>query len=197
MDHSARANCWKWRFSATVAIDPKEIAQLLAFAVLRDGQADALIAFLSLFRALMSRYRKALMIDRSPAKKQALGEAFLELKICDCPLHIYRNLRKKIGVKSKICPAFWAAIRDGSHADCENSLTVLQTIQKELLASEMKGYDTFLADIIKEWDNWTTSRISVITNVRRTAGSKDYSQESRNSTITNSKLIPFFRIRFV
>jgi hypothetical protein len=169
LDDTFCTNFFKMPLSGIVTVDPMNATQIVAFALLRDGSADALTPFLGFVREYMNDGQpRAFMIDRALAERLAISAVFPEAHICFCLMHIFRNLQQKCGRDHILVRQFWPAMRGTDEQQRQFHDLLAVTYVNSRNRPGKKGIAGCCARLYNEWDNWAPCRTRRFTKVLTT-----------------------------
>jgi hypothetical protein len=168
MDDTGCTNFFDLPVSAIVAPDGNDATQLVAFAILRDQSAEALIEFLKFLRQDMGdKSPKAFMIDRAPAEIRAIMVVFPEAHVCHCLIHIFRNIQLKCGKVAELAMAFWPAMR-GTPEDQQSYRDLLLAAYMTYHRAHKTEAANCVAGLWNVWQNWAPCETSKYTDIQTT-----------------------------
>jgi hypothetical protein len=170
MDDTSCTNFFELPVSAIITPDPNSKTQLVAFAILRDQGADALIEFLRFVRTHMSEQApKAFVIDRAAAEKLAVETVFPESYICFCLMHVFRNLEQKCGKHHELVKGFWPAMRGNFLDQDKYRILLYRTFETNRHRPEKKKLVNCVARVCNDWVHIATYITSRYTSMDETA----------------------------
>jgi hypothetical protein len=174
MDDAACTNFFEMPVFGIVSPDPNDTTQLVAYAILRDQSAEALIEFLRFVRYhLKGDEPAAFVVDRAFAERRAIEEVFARSHICFCLLHIFRNLEQNCGAHHEVVEQFWPAMRGTRKMQEDYHDLLLSTFLKCLGRADKQEMAGCLARLWNEWPHvapYITGLVSCMETTSRNEG---------------------------
>jgi hypothetical protein len=174
MDDTSCTNLFELVAPAIIVPDANSKTQLVAFAILRDQTAEALIEFLTwVFHRLRDQQPKAFIIDRAVAEILAIGTVFPRSYICFYLMHVFRNLEEKCGKNHEVVRKFWSAMRGDEGMQHEYHALLYTTFERNRHNRDKKKCVNCIARICNDWVQITpyiTSRYTCMDQTARNEG---------------------------
>jgi hypothetical protein len=170
MDDTSCTNFFELPVPAIITPDPNDTTQVVAFAILRDHGADALIEFLEYVKTHMKQDQpKAFIIDRAAAEILAIRTAFPKSYICFCLMHVFRNLQEKCGKKHAVVTEFWPAMRGDFHKQQDYRKLLYDTYLANRGRPEKKGMVNCVARVFNDFPHIAPCMTSAHTSMDQTS----------------------------